>query len=188
MAAARAIGRIGPNRLTLADVAAEAGVSAATLVQRFGGKRELLLALVRSSDGAAKETFARVRAGRGPLEAVLEYGRCVAGMARTPEELSNHLAFLQIDLTDPDFHAPTLAHSRATRDELVALLRDAVGHGELSADCDVIALARTVHTAVTGSLLTWAVYREGSAEEWVREDLLAVLGPYRASGEGPGEG
>jgi AcrR family transcriptional regulator len=36
--------RIGPARLTFAAVAAEVGLSAATLVQRFGSRRDLLLA------------------------------------------------------------------------------------------------------------------------------------------------
>ena len=43
-AAFRAIARLGPAKLTLADVAAEANVTAASLVQRFGSKRDLLLA------------------------------------------------------------------------------------------------------------------------------------------------
>ncbi|MEV0505631.1 helix-turn-helix domain-containing protein, partial [Streptomyces spectabilis] len=38
-ATARAIGAHGPGKLTLAHVGAEAGVSPATLSQRFGSKR-----------------------------------------------------------------------------------------------------------------------------------------------------
>ena len=41
----RAMSRLGPTRMTLAAVAKEAGLSAATLVQRFGSKRGLMLAL-----------------------------------------------------------------------------------------------------------------------------------------------
>ena len=43
MAAQRAMSRLGPGELTLADIAAEAGVTAGLLVQRFGSKRDLLL-------------------------------------------------------------------------------------------------------------------------------------------------
>ena len=46
----RVVSRLGPN-LTLADVAKEAGVSPATLMQRFGSKRGLLLAFAAA--GAA---------------------------------------------------------------------------------------------------------------------------------------
>ena len=37
--------RVGPRDVTLAAIAKEAGVTAAVLVQRFGSKRALLLAL-----------------------------------------------------------------------------------------------------------------------------------------------
>ena len=47
-ATARAMARLGPARLTLADVAREAGLSPATLVQRFGSKRGLLLAVAHA--------------------------------------------------------------------------------------------------------------------------------------------
>ena len=34
---------------------------------------------------------------------------------------------------------------------------------------------------VGGSLFTWATYREGPAEQWLREDMEAVLAPYLAT-------
>jgi transcriptional regulator GlxA family with amidase domain len=37
----RAMTRLGPARLTLAEVAKEAGISAAAVVQRFGSKRAM---------------------------------------------------------------------------------------------------------------------------------------------------
>src|SRR4030095_15809595 len=50
----RAMPRLSPNELTLAAIAAEAGLTAGALVQRFGSKRDLLLALSgRYSSGTA---------------------------------------------------------------------------------------------------------------------------------------
>ena len=187
-ATARVVGRLGPGKMTLADVAREVGLAPATLVQRFGSKRSLLLELARGGTGDVGEQFAALRRG-SPLETVHAFAACMAAMARTPEEMSNHLAFLQIDLTDPDFHALALEHGRATRRELAALLDRAVAAGEL-VPCDTDRLARTVQTAMSGALLMWAIFREGSAEAWVREDVEAVLGPWRAGGgeAGGGEG
>src|SRR5882724_1734919 len=103
-ATARAIARFGPARLTLAHVAAEVGVAPATLMQRFGSKRGLLLAFVKQGSEAGGDMYAAIRAAhRSPLGALFAVGDCMAGMATTPEELANHLAFLHIDLTDPDF-------------------------------------------------------------------------------------
>ena len=50
----RAMQRLGPGDLTLAEIAAEAGVTAGALAQRFGSKRALLLALAdRAAAGSA---------------------------------------------------------------------------------------------------------------------------------------
>src|SRR5262249_19053560 len=113
-ATARAVSRVGPSRLRLADVAAEAGVAPATLVQRFGSKRGLLLALARTGSTAEGEQMAAIRAAHpSPLDALRAVADCLTGMAPSPGELANHLAFLCIDLTDPDFHRYALEHARA---------------------------------------------------------------------------
>lgn len=185
MAAARAVSRVGPARLTLADVAAEAGVVPATLVQRFGSKRGLLLALVRLGPATVGDEFAAIRAAHSsPLAALLAVGDCMAGMASSPEELANHLAFLHMDLTDPDFHRSALEHSRGFMAELKALLDGACAASEL-APCNTSRLARLMQELLHGSLVTWALFREGTAREWVRQDLEALLAPYRRPGRRP---
>ena len=49
----RAMTRRGPHELTLADIAGEAGVTPGRLVQRFGSKRALLIALSERFAGSA---------------------------------------------------------------------------------------------------------------------------------------
>src|SRR4029450_2096017 len=93
----RVVSRLGPN-LTLADVAKEAGVSPATLMQRFGSKRGLLLAFAAAGSTGVREELDAIRAkDPSPLAAVYEIARCMAAMADTPETLANSLAFLQMD-------------------------------------------------------------------------------------------
>ncbi|MGY5106972.1 helix-turn-helix domain-containing protein, partial [Streptomyces sp. 900105245] len=60
-AAADVIGRVGPVGLTLAVVAREVGLVPGTLVQRFGSKRGLLLALAEQSAKDAELRPGRVR-------------------------------------------------------------------------------------------------------------------------------
>src|SRR6266545_6181223 len=142
-AAQRIVMRVGPD-LTLADVAREAGVSPATLVQRFGSKRGLLLALFATAPGSLRDEFSRIRAAaRSPLAAVYGVAECVAGMAISPEAFANNLRFLQMDLTDPEFHKHALAHSRGMHAGLNALLEEAMAGGELQ-KCDTARLARAV--------------------------------------------
>ncbi len=179
-AAARLVARDGPLRMRLADVAAEVGVTASALVQRFGSKRDLLLAL--ASAGAA-DVEAGFRAARRahPGDPLAALGAALAGGSRsvaTPREMANALAFLQVDLTDDAFHRATLAFFRRWRAEVRALLSEAVEAGEL-APTDLDALARAVEVTYNGSLLTWAIRREGRAPDAIRRDLAHLLGPHR---------
>jgi AcrR family transcriptional regulator len=178
-AAQRAMTRRGPHELTLADIGAEAGVSAGRLVQRFGSKRALLLALSERFAGSAGAVFESLRAAHpGPLATLRGYAACMADLASTPEALARNLAYLQIDLTDPEFRAHLLANARATRREIEHLLKAAIDGGDLRRDTDTRSLARAIEAVIGGSLMTWACYREGGAASWIRRDLDAVLDPY----------
>src|SRR5262245_7611450 len=88
-ATARTMSRMAPPQLTLARVANDLGIAPATLVQRFGSKRGLLLAMWRAFNGAAGQQWAALRAAHpSPLAALGAYADCFAGMATTPEELA----------------------------------------------------------------------------------------------------
>ena len=64
--------------------------------------------------------FDMVRAAHpdSPLDALIAAVTGMAQMANTPEELANSLAFLQIDISDPEFHVHTLEMSKKTRRRL----------------------------------------------------------------------
>jgi AcrR family transcriptional regulator len=178
LAASRAVHRVGPIRLTLADVAAEAGVAPATLLQRFGSKRGLLLALIQMGGSAVNEEFNALRAAHpSPLAALRATAECMAGMATSPGELANHLAFLIMDLTDPEFHRLALEQARAFTAEMKAMLDAAVAANELVA-CETARLARLLQEALHGAMVTWAIYREGTALEWVRQEFDLLMAPY----------
>lgn len=177
-ATARMIGRSGPARLTLADVGDEVGLSPATLLQRFGSKRGLLIALVKQSVDSVDRRFDDMRAAsRSALDAVVAAASDLATHMRTPEELANHLAFFQIDLSDAEFHRLALEHSRRVRARYRALLDEAMKAGELTS-CDTEALANALQGIAAGSLLNWAIHRDGPVVAWVRADIETLLTPY----------
>ena len=184
-ATARAISRVGPDRLTLAAVAAEANLAAATLVQRFGSKRGLLLAFSGRASGEPAARFAAARARHASPLAAVRAG--LVGMASgigTPEELANHLAFLHLELIDPEFHRHTLGHANAMLEQIRALLAAAVDSGEL-APCDLTQLARSVYITYNGALVSWAILRKGTLTRWLARELDLLLAPHRAPLENP---
>jgi AcrR family transcriptional regulator len=172
--------RRSPAQLTLADVAKEAGVVPATLIQRFGNKRNLILTLCRTAPAGCARAFAAARAThKSLLEGLIELYAEGTSFAPTPEAMANGLAWLQNDLTDPDFHAITLEQFRIIRDETKNLLDDAVAAAELR-PCETGQLARLIQHTNGGAMLAWAVYRQGSVANYVRRELRALLAPYRA--------
>jgi AcrR family transcriptional regulator len=179
-AAARVMSRTGPAGLTLALIAAEVGLVPATLVQRFGSKRGLLLALSARTVADVNADAARVRARHHSPLAALD--ALVAGLwpaELTPQEYANHLAFLCADLADAEARAHALAAHKAQDRVTAALLAEAVARGELCVAVDVTALTATVQAAVTGAGLLWSLDHRGALSERRREVLHSVLAPYR---------
>jgi AcrR family transcriptional regulator len=174
----RAIARLGPADLTLAAVAREAGVSAASLVQRFGSKRALLLAA--AADTATGHLYIFEGLGkkhRSPGSALLGLATCMSMLGTTPEQVGHSLAFLQADLSDPDFRRHSLMRSQGLYEGIRTLVSQAIHAGEIR-KVDSSRLARTIQATLNGSLLEWTIHRKGTLESWVRRDLQTVLAPY----------
>lgn len=171
---ARVITRVGPARMTLSEVGREVGLSPATLLQRFGSKRALMLALVRHSTRTAAADF--------PDPATLAVdplGGLVDAMAAGTEgltavALANHVALLQLDLSDPEFRQLAGEHARAVREQIRVCLDAAIAAGQLPPQ-DTERVARSVQVAYNGALLTWALEPHGLIHDRVQEEVRAVL-------------
>ncbi|MFD5142307.1 TetR/AcrR family transcriptional regulator [Streptomyces sp. NPDC058401] len=178
-AAAQVMGRVGPAGLTLAAVAHEVGLVPGTLVQRFGSKRGLLLALADQSEKDARETAGRVRESYdSALAALAALTVESAAVMATPETFAHHLAFLCMDLADPQLYERALAIHRTHRRTIEDLLTEAADTGELRPGTDTAALARTVQVVIAGAGLTWALEREGTLEARLRQELAYALSPH----------
>ena len=175
----RVMHRRGPAELTLREIAAEAGVTAGALVQRFGSKRAMLLAHARYA-AATGDTGVTVPSPRNssPLAALRSVTAMYAQLASSPRAAVRNLAYLHNDLADPALRRHLLRLSRTARVWYEQRLGEAVAAGELRPDTDVQTLARSIEVTLRGSFLTWTLYREGSAAEWLRKDLDAALRPY----------
>ena len=178
-AAADAIAEQGPAGLTLAEVGQRIGLSPATLLQRFGSKRGLLLELAATGPKWAEQKFLHASAHHtSPLKALIAALKAMAGSVADPESMANNLAFLQLDLSDPDFHALALQHAQSLRSGIEAGLKDAEQAGELAKTTDTKRLTEAVETVYNGALITWAVHRKGRLENHLQKQLETLLGPY----------
>ncbi|HEX6030554.1 MAG TPA: hypothetical protein VFY90_03915, partial [Tepidiformaceae bacterium] len=125
-----------------------------------------------------REAFAAARAqSTTPLAALHEALRILTAPIASPEALSNNLAFLQLDLTDDDFHEQALAHADALVEELWVLLEEAVSQGQLVAT-DTSRLAEAVYVTYNGALVAWPIRRTGSLADALRDAVEFLLQPY----------
>jgi AcrR family transcriptional regulator len=151
-AALRAVAARGVARLTLADVAREAGLAPSTLAERFGSKRALLLA-------AARHAATEVRLGEGDVVDALVALAAGVGDRRA---FAHQLALLELDVSDPEFGAAAAEHAASVQAQLAARVGDA-------------GLARALLVAYNGSLVLWALSGTGPLEAALSADLEAVL-------------
>jgi AcrR family transcriptional regulator len=161
-AALRAVAAHGVARLTLADVAREAGLAPSTLAERFGSKRALLLA-------AARHAAAEVRLPEGDVVDALVALAAGVGDRRA---FAHQLALLELDVSDAEFGAAAAVHAARVQAQLAARLGDA-------------GLARALHVAYNGSLVVWALSGSGPLESTLRADLDAVLRAWGGAPAGP---
>ena len=176
-AAGRVFARVGPSRFTLADVANEAGLAAATVVQRFGSKRELMVAFADYAAALARRPFERARGmAASPVEAVRASILLASRGTKDRQELVNSLAFLLEDLADNELRSAAIKHAEWTEDCLFELLEEAVKKGDLNAD-DTRLLARTLQAAWNGAMVQWALRGKGSLEASIAATIDCVLEP-----------
>jgi hypothetical protein len=83
-------------------------------------------------------------------------------------------------VTDPEFRAHAATHALRMREQIAALLGDAVAAGELAPGTGVAALARAVQITYNGVLILWALTGEDTLAATLRHDLDQTLRPYRA--------
>lgn len=178
-AAAKVVNRTGPERFTLADVGGEVGLSAATLVQRFGSKRALLLAMLEQTVNLVDENFEAAFANtESPLEGLYAAAHQRMSQFDGPESLANRLAFVLLEMNDPEFHALAVESARKAVNAYKLMLDNALDAGELSNAGDTQALAESIHAMTLGSLMMWAITRAGGKPS-IKRDLDNLLRPFK---------
>jgi hypothetical protein len=134
----------------------------------------------RESANVAALFEAAREASRGPVDTIRTALASLTGKIATREAVANNLAFLQLDLTDPELREHAAAQSRAIRAQLAGLLEEAVAAGDLAVDEPAV-LAESLYTVYCGALVSWAIDGSGTLADWLGAHIERTLAPHRPS-------
>jgi AcrR family transcriptional regulator len=178
--------RVGWSRLSLNLVAAEVGVTPAALRQRFGSKRDLLVAFHAWSTRVVRDAEPTApSAGESPLDTLRAMIRGSVASTRTPERMLNAMSVFTMVGTDPELRRLTRQRFEAAVDRTASLLDEAIRRGEI-AGADAEPLARQLQNCLLGAALSWSVSGWVRARRPAGDELVAtaeqVLAPYLRAG------
>jgi len=157
--------RDGPASLSFGALAASVGLAGSTLVQRFGGKDELLRAtLVRAWDRLDTTTAAAIAAAARGANGVVELFVALTA-SHDEDDYAEQLPVLREDLRDP------ILRDRGS--EWLASLADAV---DARLDGAPPGTGWLVVAHWQGTLTIWAFTRSGRLHDAVRDALSQLLG------------
>lgn len=162
----------GPEGLTFASLAERTGLSAATLVQRFGSKPAMVkAALTQSWDRLLEATEAAIatvdKSPKGAVELLVALSADYGAI----DSYADGLLILREDLRDPDLRA----RGKAWGDRLSAALGECLA----GADHPNPTLGRLMASHWQGALLWWSFDPTVDVSTFVEESLSSFLGVLR---------
>jgi AcrR family transcriptional regulator len=184
-AAQQVLYELGPADFTLERAAARGGVSAATLIKRFGAKKRLFLELNRRWVASIGPGLAAAAAGQAtPLARLRAAALWGFSDLDSPARTANQLATFALDLQDAAMQELLAAGWQIVQDRLAELAGAAIAAGELPRAGSAEQVARILRAAGEGIRLTWCVQPAGSLVAQAEADIGAILAAWGGPGGG----
>jgi AcrR family transcriptional regulator len=179
LAAEKALRRMGAEKLTLADVGRESGIAAATLLQRFGSKRVLMLKVANARVRRVKADLERIQERNGDaLDGLVAVYSKWAQEYDSPQEAANDMAFWQGLAGDDELRTVVRELTQEMESGTKRLLWEALKAGKIR-QVQGAKLARGVVSVYWGAVMFWSVLGEGKADTWVRDRVREEVERYQ---------
>ncbi|WP_163507452.1 TetR/AcrR family transcriptional regulator [Fodinicola acaciae] len=168
----------GYARMTIAEVATDAGVSRPTVYKRWPTKAELVSAALRYSR-ATEEAAQRQVAELPPVEAIRAMLRIFADVVARPEGIGLFASVLLEDRYTPGLMDQLREHIiEPGHQQLVAAVARAQREGVVAANLDLDSLVTMLYGAVLVAYL-----REGAVSPATADRLVAAIWPALVAGQ-----
>lgn len=179
-AATRCVAREGFHKTTMADVIAEAGLSAGAVYGYFRSKNDIIRAIAERSIGEVAHLLHDLVDREGPVHPLDAVALFLEQMTRLTEETGGDLPRVGVQawaeaVRDPEVHAVAKEKMGAVRAALEDVVRRAQRDGTVSATADPPAVAQVLFAMLPGFVLETLVLEDVTPESYVKglRDLLA---------------
>ncbi len=157
--------RLGPERFTLSDVAAEIGLSRAALIQRFSDKATLQLRTMERMTAEVRDYFAAAPRETGLVALWALLRDLISGLG-TGEGFAGYLLLTWGDVNDPQLNRLAVERNRLVR----AAIESRLPPGPERADNALL-----VQQVIQGAAMIWLVERPGALADFVAGETRRAL-------------
>ena len=172
----RVIIKQGATTFSLEDLSKETGLSPATLLQRFGSKKEILhKAIELANHDLQNDLTNRPVGNKSPLQEVMDIYMEFSAPFLNPSDVASGLDILKLDITEERLNHLTRNYFEIRRNKIESLIILARVNGEISADINADELAWNLECLWQGSIMMWALTGEGLLHDWMKERFSTYL-------------
>lgn len=166
----------GAMQFSLEDLSKKTTLSPATLLQRFGSKKNILhKALELANQDLKKDLMALDLANKSPLDEIINIYLELALPFAQPMDIANGLDILKLDISDKKLNDLTRKYFEIRRNKIESLICVAQERGELSSTITPDQIAWNLECLWQGSIMLWALIGKGGLPQWLKKRLLTYL-------------
>ncbi|CEG61738.1 TetR/AcrR family transcriptional regulator [Legionella micdadei] len=170
------ITRIGAAQFSLEDLSRQTKLSPATLIQRFGSKKEILnKALELANKKLAEKLDSNNALAETSIQQIITTYLDLSLVFVKPEDVANGLDILKLDIIEKKLNQITREYFEIRRKKIKSLLDLAIKNGELPKIISTGNLVWDMEALWQGAILQWALIGNGSLHDWLRKRLLSFL-------------
>lgn len=172
----------GATTFSLEDLSKKTGLAPATLLQRFGSKKNILHKAIELSNQDLKVSFANKAINQSPLQEIIDIYLNLSIPFSSPIDIANGLDILKLDITEKKLNELTRKHFEIRRNKIKSLIVLAQENGEISSKEDSIHIAWNLECLWQGSIMLWALIGKGKLRLWLKERFFTYLKSHKIIG------
>lgn len=170
---------VGVTTFSLEDLRNKTGLSPATLLQRFGSKKNILYKALELSNNDLKNNFNnRSIVNQSPLQEIINIYLELSMPFSTPEDIAGGLDILKLDITDKRLNSLTRKYFEIRRKKIESLIIQAQEKNEISSFINASEMVWNLESLWQGSIMLWALIGSGNLQEWLKKRFHSFIKLY----------